>query len=74
METLDVGSMTGCVSVRVFQNSKMWGWYLDYLFTQGYDGLKHFVQGNISWKSAPADIQQSDSLSASTVEVHAQLS
>uniref|UniRef100_A0A3Q3VJJ7 Uncharacterized protein n=1 Tax=Mola mola TaxID=94237 RepID=A0A3Q3VJJ7_MOLML len=62
------------MDLNSIKNSKMWGWYLDYLFTQGYDGLKHFVQGNISWKSAPADIQQSDSLSASTVEVHAQLS
>lgn len=56
LETLDVSSMTVCVSVHVLQKSKTRSWYLDYLFTQGYDGLKHFVHSNISWKSAKADI------------------
>uniref|UniRef100_A0A8D0ALR4 Centromere protein I n=1 Tax=Sander lucioperca TaxID=283035 RepID=A0A8D0ALR4_SANLU len=27
---------------------KVRGWYLEYLFSQGYDGLKQFVQSNIS--------------------------
>lgn len=48
--------------VRVFQHSKPWSWYLEYLFTQGYDGLKHFVQSNISWQlkadDGQADAQQ----------------
>ncbi|KAM9849539.1 centromere protein I [Aulostomus maculatus] len=30
------------------KQSKPWGWYLEYLFTQGYDGLSQFIQTNIS--------------------------
>ncbi|TNN72720.1 Centromere protein I [Liparis tanakae] len=30
------------------KHSKPWSWYLEYLFSQGYDGLKQFVQSNIS--------------------------
>ncbi|KAF7662006.1 hypothetical protein LDENG_00249160 [Lucifuga dentata] len=29
------------------KHSKPWGWYLEYLFAQGNDGLKQFVQANI---------------------------
>lgn len=36
------------VFLCVFQHSKPWSWYLEYLFSQGYDGLKQFVQSNIS--------------------------
>uniref|UniRef100_A0A3B5ME02 Centromere protein I n=1 Tax=Xiphophorus couchianus TaxID=32473 RepID=A0A3B5ME02_9TELE len=28
--------------------SKPWNWYLEYLFTQGFDGLKDFVQNSIN--------------------------
>ncbi|XP_047440314.1 centromere protein I isoform X2 [Mugil cephalus] len=28
-------------------HSKPWSWYLEYLFTQGFDGLKHFFKSNI---------------------------
>uniref|UniRef100_A0A3P8N845 Centromere protein I n=1 Tax=Astatotilapia calliptera TaxID=8154 RepID=A0A3P8N845_ASTCA len=38
-------------------HSKPWNWYLEYLFTQGYDGLKHFVQSNISWQLKADDGQ-----------------
>uniref|UniRef100_A0A669BC78 Centromere protein I n=1 Tax=Oreochromis niloticus TaxID=8128 RepID=A0A669BC78_ORENI len=38
-------------------HSKPWSWYLEYLFTQGYDGLKHFVQSNISWQLKEDDGQ-----------------
>lgn len=34
------------------QESKPWRWYLEYLFTQGYDGLKEFVHGNVNWGPA----------------------
>lgn len=47
--------VTGCVSACVFQHSKPWSWYLEYLFTQGYDGLKQFVQSNISWQLTAGD-------------------
>ncbi|XP_030251202.1 centromere protein I [Sparus aurata] len=44
------------------KDSKPWIWYLEYLFTQGYDGFKLFFQSNISQKS-PADDEQDESLS-----------
>uniref|UniRef100_A0A8C4EGD3 Centromere protein I n=1 Tax=Dicentrarchus labrax TaxID=13489 RepID=A0A8C4EGD3_DICLA len=34
-----------------------WSWYLEYLFTQGYDGLKQFVQSNISRQLTAGDGQ-----------------
>ncbi|XP_053179943.1 centromere protein I [Scomber japonicus] len=36
------------MDLNSIKHSKPWGWYLEYLFTQGYDGLKQFVQCNIS--------------------------
>lgn len=44
------------------KHSKPWSWYLEYLFTQGYDGLKLFVQSNINWQ-LPAGDGQDNSLS-----------
>lgn len=55
--TLHFFDVTGCVSVGVFQHSKPWSWYLEYLFTQGYDGLKQFVQSNISRQLTTSDGQ-----------------
>lgn len=46
-------------SASLFQDSKSWNWYLEYLFTQGFDGLQKFIQSNINWKPA-ADDRQSD--------------
>lgn len=43
----------------VFQDPKSWNWYLEYLFTQGWDGLQQFVQSNVSWKGA-AEVQRPD--------------
>ncbi|KAM7000051.1 centromere protein I [Tautogolabrus adspersus] len=43
--------------------SKPWSWYLEYLFTQGYDGLKQFFQGNISRQQTAGD-GQGDSVSS----------
>ncbi|CAJ1058861.1 centromere protein I isoform X2 [Xyrichtys novacula] len=37
--------------------SKPWGWYLEYLFTQGFDGLKLFFQGNVRQQKAQGDGQ-----------------
>ncbi|XP_059201753.1 centromere protein I [Centropristis striata] len=37
------------------KHSKPWSWYLEYLFNQGYDGLKQFVQSNISRKLTAGD-------------------
>ncbi|XP_008273796.1 centromere protein I isoform X1 [Stegastes partitus] len=39
------------------KHSKPWSWYLEYLFTQGYDGLKQFVQSNISRQLTASDGQ-----------------
>lgn len=46
-------------SDRVFQDSKSWRWYLEYLFTQGFDGLQKFIQSNVSWK-LPSSERPSD--------------
>ncbi|XP_074530328.1 centromere protein I isoform X2 [Halichoeres trimaculatus] len=35
--------------------SKPWRWYLEYLFTQGFDGLKQFFQGSISQQKTSGD-------------------
>uniref|UniRef100_A0A668A2W1 Centromere protein I n=1 Tax=Myripristis murdjan TaxID=586833 RepID=A0A668A2W1_9TELE len=42
---------------------KPWGWYLEYLYAQGFEGLKQFVQSNISRRSTAGD-GQGDGLSA----------
>ncbi|XP_028272271.1 centromere protein I [Parambassis ranga] len=39
------------------KHSKPWSWYLEYLFTQGYEGLKHFFQTNISQQMTAGDGQ-----------------
>uniref|UniRef100_A0A8C2WKQ5 Centromere protein I n=1 Tax=Cyclopterus lumpus TaxID=8103 RepID=A0A8C2WKQ5_CYCLU len=36
------------MDLNSIKHSKPWSWYLEYLFSQGYDGLKQFVQSNIS--------------------------
>ncbi|KAM9356675.1 centromere protein I [Symphorus nematophorus] len=36
---------------------KPWSWYQEYLFTQGYDGLKQFAQSNISRQLTAGDGQ-----------------
>nr|XP_057932015.1 centromere protein I [Doryrhamphus excisus] len=35
------------------KNSKVWDWYLEYVFIQGYDGLRHFVHTNIRQQLPP---------------------
>ncbi|XP_017263681.1 centromere protein I isoform X1 [Kryptolebias marmoratus] len=40
------------------KDSKPWSWYLDYLFSQGFDGLKDFLKSNISRQAAAVDEQQ----------------
>uniref|UniRef100_A0A8C5H401 Centromere protein I n=1 Tax=Gouania willdenowi TaxID=441366 RepID=A0A8C5H401_GOUWI len=40
-----------------WHHSKPWGWYVEYLFTMGFDGLKQFVQTLIS-PQLPAGITQ----------------
>ncbi|KAM9741676.1 centromere protein I isoform 1-T1 [Menidia menidia] len=39
------------------KHSKPWSWYLEYLFTQGFDGLRDFVQSNISRQVIAGDGQ-----------------
>ncbi|KAM9377268.1 centromere protein I [Pholidichthys leucotaenia] len=34
--------------LSAIKHLKPWEWYLDYLFAQGYDGLKLFIQSNIT--------------------------
>ncbi|XP_068571615.1 centromere protein I [Cebidichthys violaceus] len=36
------------MDLNSIKHSKPWSWYQEYLFSQGYDGLKQFVQSNIS--------------------------
>ncbi|KAM6924282.1 centromere protein I [Xenentodon cancila] len=36
------------MDLNCIKNSKPWSWYLEYLFNQGFDGLKDFVRSNIS--------------------------
>lgn len=45
------------MDLNSIKHSKPWSWYLEYLFTQGYDGLKQFVQSNVSQQLAAGDGQ-----------------
>ncbi|CAL8263244.1 unnamed protein product [Lota lota] len=45
------------VDLNSIQNSKTWGWYLEYLFTQGFDGLQQFIQSSISFHPSTTDSQ-----------------
>ncbi|XP_041800256.1 centromere protein I [Chelmon rostratus] len=45
------------MDLNSIKHSKPWSWYLEYLFTQGYDGLKQFVQSNISRQLTTSDGQ-----------------
>ncbi|XP_072292843.1 centromere protein I isoform X2 [Eucyclogobius newberryi] len=40
------------MDLNSIKQSKPRGWYLEFLFSQGFDGLKHFVESNISWQVA----------------------
>ncbi|XP_044060308.1 centromere protein I isoform X1 [Siniperca chuatsi] len=43
------------MDLNSIKHSKPWSWYLEYLFTQGYDGLKQFFQSNTSRQLAAGD-------------------
>ncbi|XP_070818070.1 centromere protein I isoform X1 [Chaetodon trifascialis] len=45
------------IDLNSIKHSKPWSWYLEYLFTQGYNGLKQFVQSNISRQLTTSDGQ-----------------
>ncbi|KAM3867015.1 centromere protein I [Diretmus argenteus] len=45
------------MDLNSIKHSKPWGWYLEYLFTQGFEGLKLFLQSNISRRSSATDVQ-----------------
>lgn len=49
------------IDLDSIKHSKPWSWYLEYLFSQGYDGLALFVQSNI--RAGQGNGQQGDSLS-----------
>ncbi|XP_020501089.1 centromere protein I [Labrus bergylta] len=51
------------MDLNSIKHPKPWSWYLEYLFTQGYDGLKQFCQGNISRQQTAGD-GQGDSVSS----------
>uniref|UniRef100_A0A667ZMW5 Centromere protein I n=1 Tax=Myripristis murdjan TaxID=586833 RepID=A0A667ZMW5_9TELE len=51
------------VDFNSIKHPKPWGWYLEYLYAQGFEGLKQFVQSNISRRSTAGD-GQGDGLSA----------
>lgn len=46
------------LNLSSIKHSKTWGWYLKYLFTQGFDGLKHFAQSNIIWQGTEGNSQE----------------
>lgn len=43
------------VDLNSIKSPQQWDSYLDYLFTQGFDGLKHFIQSNISLRPTMSD-------------------
>uniref|UniRef100_A0A8C7ZN74 Centromere protein I n=1 Tax=Oryzias sinensis TaxID=183150 RepID=A0A8C7ZN74_9TELE len=43
------------VDVNSIKQSKPWSWYLEYLFNQGFDGLKDFVHSSISRQVTAGD-------------------
>ncbi|XP_072251541.1 centromere protein I [Leuresthes tenuis] len=45
------------VDLNSIKHSKPWSWYLEYLFSQGFDGLKDFVLSNISRQVIAGDGQ-----------------
>ncbi|KAM4621224.1 centromere protein I [Polymixia lowei] len=45
------------VDLNSLKPSKQWGWYLEYLFTQGFEGLQQFIQSNIGRRSTTGDKQ-----------------
>lgn len=38
------------IDLTSIKQSRPWTWYMEFLFSQGYDGLKHFVESNINWQ------------------------
>ncbi|CAL9707096.1 unnamed protein product [Knipowitschia caucasica] len=51
------------LDLNSIKQSKALGWYLEFLISQGFDGLKHFVESNISWQVTGG---QGDSASTQT--------
>ncbi|XP_037531440.1 centromere protein I [Nematolebias whitei] len=45
------------INLSSLKDSKPWSWYLEYLFNQGFDGLKDFVQSNVSRQVTAGDAQ-----------------
>ncbi|XP_024139820.1 centromere protein I isoform X1 [Oryzias melastigma] len=43
------------VDLDSIKQSKPWSWYLEYLFNQGFDGLKDFVHSSITKQVTPGD-------------------
>ncbi|XP_028816292.1 centromere protein I isoform X2 [Denticeps clupeoides] len=41
------------VDLSSIQGKKYWYWYLEFLFSQGFDGLKDFIQNNMDHQSTP---------------------
>ncbi|KAL6117463.1 cenpi [Pungitius sinensis] len=50
------------MDLNSIKHSKPWSWYLEFLFSQGFDGLKQFVESNVG-RQLPADEGQGDSQS-----------
>ncbi|KAM4732691.1 centromere protein I isoform 2-T2 [Anableps anableps] len=46
------------IDLNSIKQSKPWSWYLEYLFTQGFEGLKDFLQNNISRRVMAGDATQ----------------
>ncbi|XP_014900264.1 centromere protein I [Poecilia latipinna] len=50
------------------KQTKPWSWYLEYLFTQGFDGLKDFLQNNISRRVVMAGDGREDGTQSQELE------
>lgn len=38
------------IDLTSIKQSKPWAWYMEFLFSQGFDGIKHFIESNINWQ------------------------
>ncbi|KAK7922501.1 hypothetical protein WMY93_009403 [Mugilogobius chulae] len=54
------------------KESKPWRWYLEFLFSQGFNGLKHFLESNINWPVAKGS-SQGDGVSSQALRWHKSL-
>uniref|UniRef100_W5NDY1 Centromere protein I n=1 Tax=Lepisosteus oculatus TaxID=7918 RepID=W5NDY1_LEPOC len=47
------------LNLSAIKQGRHWDWYLEYLFTQGFDGLREFIESSIRRLSGPAGLNSS---------------